>query len=392
MGYSDTLRPVLAAALIALAAGSLAQAGAVLSFDGSDDRVTVPYDVSFPTEIFTAGAWIRLAPPGHTSAIIARGEDDDSFDLVWHLYVRPDGILRLMVEESNMQNHCYPQACQNNGTTAGCTINGSLFVADDLWHHVAVSRDAAGFLAMYIDGQTLATCTNTATPSPDNAQDLTIGCTHGTIGPPPGGEEPPIWFFPGLIDEPAMWNVALTSSEIGDVLANGVNPGSPGLVGFWTFDEGAGQVVSDLSPAGNHGFRGDSSVGDSADPEWLVTSSSPGRVPDGADVPGTPLRLGKNATDRDDLDLTWSPSCSLEADDYSIHEGEIGTFYSHTMLMCTTGGVTGLRITPDAGDRYYLVVPLDSDAEGSYGTDSGELERPASTTACRTELILEACP
>ena len=39
-----------------------AGAGA-LRFDGSNDRVTVPYDPSFPTEIFTIGAWIKLTPP-----------------------------------------------------------------------------------------------------------------------------------------------------------------------------------------------------------------------------------------------------------------------------------------------------------------------------------------
>ena len=35
----------------------------VLRFDGSDDRVTVPYSPTFPTEVFSFGAWIKLAPP-----------------------------------------------------------------------------------------------------------------------------------------------------------------------------------------------------------------------------------------------------------------------------------------------------------------------------------------
>ena len=35
----------------------------VLRFDGSDDRVTVPYSPTFPTEVFTLGAWIKLPPP-----------------------------------------------------------------------------------------------------------------------------------------------------------------------------------------------------------------------------------------------------------------------------------------------------------------------------------------
>ena len=53
----------------------------VLRFDGSDDRVTVPYSPTFPTEVFSFGAWIKLAPPRGRAAIFARGEDDNSFNL-----------------------------------------------------------------------------------------------------------------------------------------------------------------------------------------------------------------------------------------------------------------------------------------------------------------------
>ena len=48
----------------------------------------------------------------------------------------------------------------------------------------------------------------------------------------------------------------------------GVDAGSPGLAGYWNFDEGDGQVVSDLSSAGNHGFLGAIPQPDEADPLW----------------------------------------------------------------------------------------------------------------------------
>ena len=73
-----------------------------LRFDGTDDRVTVPYDASFPTEVFTASAWIKLAQPAGRAAIIARGEDDNSFNLSWQLYVTRDGTLEVMLEDSRV--------------------------------------------------------------------------------------------------------------------------------------------------------------------------------------------------------------------------------------------------------------------------------------------------
>ena len=245
----------------------------LLQFDGIDDRVTVPYDASFPTEVFTASAWIKLPQPARRAAIIARGEDDNSFNLSWQLYVTRDGTLETMLEDANENNYCYPlNNCAPLGT---CTIVGDLFVADDAWHHVAVTRNDARALALYVDGEMRASCEGTGIPSSNNFQDLSIGCTFGTIGPPPGGVEPPTWFFPGLIDEPAMWNVALTDAQITDVFGSGVDPLSSGLLGYWAFNEGTGQAVADLSPAGNDGFLGERPDPDNADPLWVDSAVKP---------------------------------------------------------------------------------------------------------------------
>ncbi len=240
-----------------------------LAFDGVDDRVTVPYDASFPTEIFSAGAWVNIVTPpvGSPGAIIARGEDDDSFDLSWQLYVTPDGDLVAMVEDASMVNYCYPYACFTTNPISTCTIADQM-VTDGLWHHVMVKRNAEETITFYIDGERRSVCENTGVPSIDNFQDLTIGATHGTVGPPPGGIEPPTWFFPGLIDNAAVWDVDLSDAEVLAVFTDGVDASASSLVGFWRFDEGNGQTVSDASSYLNHGYLGSSPTVDSADPNW----------------------------------------------------------------------------------------------------------------------------
>ena len=240
-----------------------------LFFDGVDDRVTVTYDPSFPTEIFSAGAWINIVTPpvGSPGAIIARGEDDNSFDLSWQLYVTPDGDLVAMVEDVSMVNYCYPYACFTTNPVATCTVVDQM-VTDGLWHHVLVKRNAEETMTFYIDGERRSVCENTGVPSIDNMQDLTIGATHGTIGPPPGGIEPPTWFFPGLIDDAAVWDVDLSDAEVLAVFTDGVDASAPSLVGFWRFDEGSGQIVSDASMHSNHGYLGSSPTVDAADPSW----------------------------------------------------------------------------------------------------------------------------
>ncbi len=44
------------------------------------------------------------------------------------------------------------------------------------------------------------------------------------------------------------------------------------------------------------------------------------------------------------------------------------------------------------GDRYYLVVPLRTDAEGSHGFDSDGNERPVGLSTCRASQSIGICP
>ena len=58
-----------------------------------------------------------------------------------------------------------------------------------------------------------------------------------------------------------------------------------------------------------------------------------------------------------------------------------------TGLASGTAGATTKTFTPFAGGAYYLVVPLSATLEGSYGTTSGESERPVGEDACLPQQI-----
>jgi hypothetical protein len=110
-------------------------------------------------------------------------------------------------------------------------------------------------------------------------------------------------------------------------------------------------------------------------------SLAAGSIPDGDEVPGTPLRIEKTATD--EIMLTWGASCFASDIDYEVYSGPLeGSSDAHRPVACTTGGETTLTFLPAAGNRYYLVVPTNGEAEGSYGKDSGGLERPRVAGAC----------
>ena len=123
----------------------------------------------------------------------------------------------------------------------------------------------------------------------------------------------------------------------------------------------------------------------------LVAADASAGIP-GA-VPETSLLVDKNTGNPAWVDLSWGASCGVGASDYSIHEGAIGSFYSHTSKECTTGGATSFNgLVPDAGSRYFIVVPLSTTDEGSYGLSAAGAERPVSTAVCVAGQDVTVCP
>ncbi|MEM7247493.1 MAG: hypothetical protein AAF533_19310 [Acidobacteriota bacterium] len=114
----------------------------------------------------------------------------------------------------------------------------------------------------------------------------------------------------------------------------------------------------------------------------------PGVVPNGtSDRPGAPLRV-RRGTD-DEVALDWSPSCSPTVTGYSVHEGAIGLWYSHDVVACANDDLSlTASLVPAAGARYFLVVPVTHEREGSAGVDSLGRERPRSGETCVEHLRL----
>ena len=164
---------------------------------------------------------------------------------------------------------------------------------------------------------------------------------------------------------------ALRNADYGDYTGNAMAAGR--LVTAWADNANA----TGDNPDGATDFDVVASV-------LQVVPTIAGSVPE-----GSPLTVARGMGGT--LSLAWSPSCHANDLDYAVYEGSIGDFTSHVPRLCTTAGATSTSITPGAGNRYYLVVPQGSGAEGSYGTRSDGIERPASPAACLVRGIV-SCP
>jgi hypothetical protein len=122
-----------------------------------------------------------------------------------------------------------------------------------------------------------------------------------------------------------------------------------------------------------------------ASPASFTISSPPvvaGSVPDGSTGPPLQVSPGGGQT----LLLEWGASCSTGAEDYAVYEGSLEALaaggWDHLPATCSAGTDLAETLTPEAGNRYFLVAPLAGGSEGESGSGSSGIPRPASLSAC----------
>ncbi len=209
--------------------------------------------------------------------------------------------------------------------------------------------------------------------------------------------------------ETAVFSLALDVNDAGQVVGlSQVAPSSSFEAFLW--EDGVMRNLNDLIPAGSGWTltqaeainNGGQIVGQGISPtgqkRGFVLSpagpdhGSPGRVPNGDQVPGVPLTLRKDQDNPDVLVLEWGASCRLDATDYAVYCGDLALFDSHIPVTCSTGGSLTWSFSAQPGNVYYLVVPQVPGVEGSYGRASSETERPRSIDACADLQSVQDCP
>lgn len=134
-----------------------------------------------------------------------------------------------------------------------------------VWNHLAVSFDN-GKIDVYLNGRRIGGCEEARCENGDvlRSVDFTTGESPDGSGRPNEDEGRPraFWFgysydskrdFDGMIAEARIWERALSAEEIN--APNHfwkVRPDSEGLVAYWKFNEGGGNVIRDHSCNGNN--------------------------------------------------------------------------------------------------------------------------------------------
>jgi len=231
---------VLTSAITVMATSSTVGAQeAALLFDGVDDVATVASPSGWPpvpTSALTIEVWVRPTDVSGSSLTgiitndvsytIGQGYGDNS-ELFWSISLGP--------------------------TDSAVTPAGSLVVGR--WDHFACTYDGTT-MRIFQNGDPVAEQIHIAGGPVGIGNDISIGFWPSTSG------------FPGIIDEVRVWNAVRTEAEIERWMYLPLSGSEPTLLGYWSFNEGDGQVINDATPFANNGTLGPTIGVEPEDPMW----------------------------------------------------------------------------------------------------------------------------
>lgn len=174
------------------------KSGKALQFDGSNDYVNIPNSptTNFGTGAFTLSTWVRTSSPTN-GIIIDTSTTPSTFNQMKRLAI-----------ENNGKNIAF--YVRSSGGNPDLTINVGL--NDGNWHYVVGTYDS-NVRKLYFDGSLVGSDTS-AIGNTDTAQPWRMGSALGGSVP-----------FTGLMDEVAIYNKALSESEIKQLYSGLVSPG-----------------------------------------------------------------------------------------------------------------------------------------------------------------------
>lgn len=206
-----------------------------LLLDGSDQSVQIDGLANdFDKAKGTMSVWVRPNSPSASQRWLMVAADINNFySLWWH---HSSNLLKFTIK--------------SGGNTDHAEFAYSGFASSGNWYHVVATWDStADEMKLYV-GNDLK-----ETDGMDNYGDFTGTLSIADIGKNGVADNS---YWKGYIDEVSIFDEALTAAQV-STLYNGGSPkdvefsGLPGLIGYYRFTEGSGEVANDESGTGNQG-------------------------------------------------------------------------------------------------------------------------------------------
>lgn len=347
----------------------------VLNLDGSSGQqvsIAESTDLSLSNgNQVSIASWINITDTSN-SVILLKTDGSTANSLSYNLRIHLNQ-LQFAVGDGANQAICF----------APITIN--------VWQHVVVTYNGSGTPLIYVNG-VLQTCNS---PQSATLSNLRATTNNAVIGYYPGAANQEL---NGKLDEVALWNSALSATEITSIynsgnyvstlVSNSNNYASAGnLQGYWRFNEGSGTSVADSSINNSVGTISGSVTWATQDFFTLSVAESSISVKDfdGYDANSHPLTwslVGGEDQGKFSINSTTGELRFINAPDYEAPVDVAADNIYHVTIMVSANGetstaaivinITDIAIEVDTdGDGLLDIADLDDDNDGI--TDAQEL-------------------
>ena len=210
----------------------------VLSFDGVDDRVSVPSSNLLNTASTSARTY---------EALIRTGSDVSRRQFVYEEGGSGNGF---SMEVANGRVHFSAWSTTNSWGT----VSASAPVAANTAYHVAgVYRQASGDLRLYLDGVLRGTSGGVVGTMPSHGDGVAIGGISGSTRDHANAVLTSGSHFGGKVGEFAAWNHARTAAQVASDSQGDLQGSEAGLILLYEVQEGSGTALNDSTANALHG-------------------------------------------------------------------------------------------------------------------------------------------
>jgi hypothetical protein len=194
----------------------------VLTFDGIDDYIEIPYSEKHNHQVFTLSCWAKIMQiqrPGESNLISSYNSNQGYF-----LMQRP---------KTNTVNFWIQGEPE---------ITGPALSFLNVWTHFSVTFDGSK-VKFYVNGEAVGQSIKSSSFSVNNKAPLGVGAIFRPE------TYVPYAFFAGQMSEICLWNKPRTQQEIQSDMNKRLTGKEAGLVGYWPLNEGSGNTA--INKTGN---------------------------------------------------------------------------------------------------------------------------------------------
>lgn len=320
-------------------------AGNCLSFDGTNDYVSVPsasqYAFGTSTD-YTLEAWVKFsASQSNYTGIVVKG----TTPAAWQGY-------QLLLYGNKIASEI-KDGTNQVGIAEG--LVGTTALNDGNWHHLAlvVTRSSTN-AKLYVDGNQEASVTNAFLGnSVTNSSNMLIGT-----------ERTNALYLNGYIDEVRVWNVARTQTQLQTYRTQGLDPSTSGLVAYFRFDAANSSSTNtsatnliDLTSYANNGTLTNFALSGSSS-NWVLANNA-----------SLPVELNSftAAVSSGFVTLNWSTQTEVNNSGFEVERSSDGKSWAKLSFIKGAGTSNVARNysyqdkTPMTGKSYYRLKQIDND-------------------------------